>query len=87
MAIMPEYENWLREVKAALASINMLFDDWQEQWEFDFEGQHRAGAEPSEAAERANRFWWYKQNKALRRDCLTPNCWLPREHQGECQPV
>jgi hypothetical protein len=82
------YESWLREVRATLASINMLLEDWQKQWAFDFEGQYSAGASPNEAAERANRFWWYKQNKVLKRECLqTPNCWLPREHSGDCQPV
>lgn len=37
---------------------------------------------------KANRFWWHEQNKSLKGDCrLTPDCWLPRGHQGLCQPV
>ena len=37
---------------------------------------------------KANRFWWHEQNKSLKQDCRsTPNCWLPRGHQGPCQPV
>jgi hypothetical protein len=29
-----------------------------------------------------------QQNKSLKQDCTeTPNCWLPRDHQGKCQPV
>jgi len=88
MVTMPEYESWLREVRAALASINMPLEEWQEQWAFDFEDQYKTGTNPNEAAEKANRFWWYKQNKALYRDCQqAPNCWLPRDHQGKCQPL
>jgi hypothetical protein len=38
---------------------------------------------------RANRFWWYQQNKSLNQECppLTPSCWLPLGHQGNCQLV
>jgi len=36
---------------------------------------------------KANRFWWSEQNKSIGRACeRIPGCWLPREHQGECQP-
>jgi hypothetical protein len=43
---------------------------------------------PDEAAMRANRFWWHKQNETLKADCQkTPDCWLPRSHGGGCQPL
>lgn len=33
-------------------------------------------------------FWWREQNRELRQECRkTPGCWLPQNHQGECQPV
>jgi hypothetical protein len=81
------YQIWLGKVRSALQSINMPFDDWQKSWPFDFEAEHRAGTEPASAAERANRFWWHEQNQSIGQDCRrTPNCWLPRNHQGECQP-
>lgn len=79
---------WLSDVKAALDSINMPFDDWQRLWRFDFEKEFKAGATAQSAAMKANRFWWREQNKSLKRECdVTPGCWLPRGHQGECQPV
>jgi len=82
------FESWLREVRAALQSINMPMDDWQNRWRFDFPAEHKAGADPARAAEKANRFWWHEQNKAIGQDCRKdPACWLPRNHQGDCQPV
>ncbi len=82
------YQVWLSRVQAALQSINMQMEDWQPIWSFDFLREHKAGATPDEAAIRANRFWWHQQNKSLRQDCQKmPNCWLPRDHQGKCQPV
>ncbi|MGA7557425.1 MAG: hypothetical protein WBV60_20780 [Terriglobales bacterium] len=82
------YEVRLRDVRAALQSINMPFDDWQKVWRFDFEKEFNTGVKATDAAMKANRFWWHEQNKAMQRDCRqTPNCWLPRGHQGECQPV
>ena len=82
------YEIWLEEVKDALRSINMPMEDWQGVWPFDFSGEHDAGATPDEAAMKANRYWWHRQNKSLKQDCQkTPNCWLPRDHQGKCQPA
>jgi len=81
------YETWLQQVKEALVSINMSMDDWQPVWPFDFSGEHDKGTDPDAAAMKANRFWWYQQNKSMGRDCdETPGCWLPRGHQGECQP-
>lgn len=81
------YESWLNEVRIALDSINMRMDDWQKNWSFGFEHEFRAGADPARAAERANRFWWRAQNKAVGQECRTRHdCWLPRGHQGDCQP-
>lgn len=82
------YEVWLDQVRVALRSINMQMEDWQPIWSFDFPREHEAGTTPDDAAMKANRFWWHQQNKSLKQDCQkTPNCWLPRGHQGECQPV
>jgi hypothetical protein len=82
------YEIWLEEVKDALRSINMPMEDWQGVWPFDFSGEHDAGTTPNEATMKANRFWWHQQNKSMGRDCdKLPGCWLPKEHQGECQPM
>lgn len=82
------YEAWLDEVKAALQSINMPFDDWQGHWPFDFKAEYDAQTKADDAAMKANRYWWLEQNKAIKQDCRqTQNCWLPRGHQGECQPV
>jgi hypothetical protein len=88
MAMADAYGAWLDKVRDALRSINMSMEDWQPVWVFDFRAQYEEGILPNDAAERANRFWWHKQNQSLEQDCrLTPNCWLPRGHQGECQPV
>lgn len=82
------YEQWLAEVKAALRSINMDFDEWQNLWPFNFQREFHADVGANDAAVRANRFWWQKQNMSLDRDCRkTPDCWLPRGHQGSCEPV
>ena len=81
------YQLWLDQVRDALRSINMQMDDWQPIWSFDFPREHKAGTVPSDAAMKANRFWWREQNKSLKQDCQkVPGCWLPRAHQGECQP-
>lgn len=82
------YETWLRNVDEALNSINMPMDDWQSIWPFDFQGAFDAGASVEDTAMKANRFWWKQQNKTLEQDCQkTSGCWLPRNHQGDCQPV
>lgn len=82
------YQSWLSEVRTALRSINMEFDDWQAIWTFDFRNEYNSGASPGNAAEKANRFGWYQQNKLLNKDCrATPNCWLPGGHAGKCQTV
>jgi hypothetical protein len=82
------YEAWINDVQQALGSINMSMDDWQSRWPFDFQAEYKAGTKADGAAMKANRFWWHEQNKSLKQDCRsTPNCWLPRGHQGACQPV
>jgi hypothetical protein len=82
------YKVWISEVQRALRSINMSMDDWQSLWPFDFHAEYGAGTKADEAAMKANRFWWRAQNISLKQDCCrTPNCWLPRGHQGSCQPV
>lgn len=81
------YDVWLDRVKEALKSINMPMEDWQKIWTFDFSGEHDNGTDPETAAMKANRFWWHQQNRSMGRDCdKLPGCWLPRGHQGECQP-
>ncbi len=81
------YESWLKEVENALSSINMPMDDWQKIWAFDFRKEFDAGTSADVGALKANRFWWYQQNKAINQNCLkASNCWLPRNHQGECEP-
>jgi hypothetical protein len=81
------YDVWLDQVRDALRSINMSMDDWQPVWRFDFPGEHDKGTDPHTAAMKANRFWWYQQNKSMGQDCeKIPGCWLPKEHQGQCQP-
>ena len=65
----------------------MPFDDWQSRWRFDFRLQFESGAKANDAAMKANRFWWREQNRALKQDCRdSPGCWLPRGHQGACEP-
>lgn len=82
------YKHWIAEVNEALTSINMSMDDWQPRWPFDFAAEYKAGTKADDAAMKANRFWWFEQNKSLQQDCrVTPSCWLPRGHQGICQPA
>ncbi len=81
------YNMWLDEVRDALRSINMPMEDWQKTWAFDFAAEYQRGTSPDAAATKANRFWWSEQNKSIGRACeKVPGCWLPRGHQGECQP-
>jgi hypothetical protein len=82
------FDTWLSHVRVALGAINMPMEDWQQSWSFDFAREYHAGTDPRRAADKANRFWWRSQNRALRQDCTrTPECWLPRDHQGKCEPV
>ena len=81
------YDVWLDQVKDALRSINMQMEDWQGIWSFDFSAEYEAGTNPAAVAMKANHFWWFRQNKSMGRACeKIPGCWLPRNHQGECQP-
>ncbi len=81
------FKEWLNDVRVALNSINMPLDEWQRNWAFDFEREYKTGSTPGIAAERANRFWWHEQNKALNQQCVrSQDCWLPRGHAGECEP-
>ncbi len=83
-----KYREWLDDVRSALNSVNMPMDDWQGVYPFDFRSEYDTGARPDDAAMTANRFWWQRQNKSLGQDCRkTDGCWLPRGHQGDCQPV
>lgn len=87
MTMTASYDAWLRDVQEALSSINMPIEDWQKNWAFDFQSEFYAGTSANDAAMKANQFWWHQQNRAVNRDCRkTENCWLPRGHQGECQP-
>jgi hypothetical protein len=82
------YESWLKEVEEALASINMPMDEWQKIWAFDFRHEFETQVAARDAAMKASQAWWRQQNKAIGQDCRkTLNCWLPRGHQGECQPL
>lgn len=83
-----QYDIWLVKVREALRSINMRIEDWQGIWPFDFSAEYDAGTSPVDAATKANRFWWREQNKSLKQDCRgIPGCWLPKGHQGECEPA
>jgi hypothetical protein len=87
-AMRQTYGGWLDEVRDALRSINMPMEDWQNIWAFDFPKEYKNGTTPNDAGAKANRFWWHEQNKSLKQECrLTPDCWLPRGHQGACQPL
>ena|ERR1700677_3926908 len=82
------YDIWLDQVREALHSVNMEMGDWQPIFAFDFSAAHDAGDTPDEAAMKANKFWWYRQNQSLKTDCRrTPRCWLPQSHRGGCQPL
>ena len=79
------YDVWFSSVKTALLSINMPLEEWQEQWPFDFSREYESGVPAADAAEKANRHWWFHQNRALNQHCdKTHDCWLPRGHQGTC---
>jgi hypothetical protein len=72
------YEKWLNDVRAALESINMGFDDWQNIWPFDFQHEFNAGVKAEDAAMKASRFWWREQKM---HDC---GCWLlPTYKRGD----
>ena len=56
----------MTDVKEALASINMPFDQWQGAFPYpDFLKDYEAGISPSESAAWANRHYWAEQDKVL----------------------
>jgi hypothetical protein len=82
------YETWMKEVRAAFDSLDTPMADWQTIGAFDYRKEYDAGVKPEDAAMKANRHWWHEWNKSLNQDCRqAKDCWLPRGHQGECQPV
>lgn len=82
------YEKWRNEVRVAFDSLNLPAADWQAVGVFDYRKEYDAGVKPQDAAMKANRYWWREWNKSLNQDCRkTDDCWLPRGHQGQCQPV
>jgi len=82
------YEEWVKQVSAAFESLTLPMEDWQAIGAFDFRAEYDAGINPTDAAAKANRHWWHEWNKSLNQDCRQSNdCWLPRGHQGQCQPV
>jgi len=82
------YEQWMSEVRAAFDSLDMPMADWQVIGFFDYRREFDAGIKPQDAATKANRHWWHEWNKSLKQHCPeTKDCWLPRGHQGQCQPV
>ena len=82
------FDAWMSQVRMTLESINMALESWQKAWPFDFDHEFKTGTRPKDAAMKANMFWWKQQNAAIGQECRkTPNCWLPKEHQGKCQPV
>jgi hypothetical protein len=86
---MPEsYEDWMKQVRAALDSLDMPMANWQAIGRFDYRSEYAAGVKPEDAALKANRLWWLEWHKSLKQDCQeTPDCWLPRSHQGRCEPI
>jgi hypothetical protein len=82
------FENWINDVKEALASVNMPLEAWQKTFHFDFRLEFERGTTPTQAAEKANRFWWRQQNEDIGQQCRKRfDCWLPNGHQGACEPV
>lgn len=82
------FQEWLREVQVELDSIGMPLNAWQARWQFDFRAEYEAENLPRRVAERANRFWWREQNRAIGERCrFSQHCWLPVDHDGLCQDV
>ena len=81
-----DYDTWLADVRERLDSINMPLEHWQAASAFDFEREFAASVSSADAALKANKFWWLQQNRRIDQDCRrTPDCWLPRGHQGQCE--
>ena len=76
------------KVRSAFDSLNLPMADWQTLGVFDYHSEFDAGVKPADAAMKANRYWWHEWNKSLNQECRqTKDCWLPRGHQEQCQPV
>jgi hypothetical protein len=82
------YEEWMKEVRAAFDSLVTPMEDWPAIGAFDFRSEYNAGVKPKDAAMKANRRWWHDWNKSLNQECQrSEQCWLPRGHEGQCQPI
>ena len=82
------FEEWMNEVRAAFESLEGPMADWQVIGAFDYRSEYDAGVKSDAAAQKANRHWWREWNKSLKQECRqSEDCWLPRGHQGQCQPV
>jgi hypothetical protein len=82
------FEEWMKEVRAAFGALSLPAKDWQALGAFDYRREYEAGVTPADAAAKANRHWWLEWNKSLNQDCRrSKNCWLPRGHRDQCQPV
>lgn len=60
-----DFHGWLEEVKAALAEMNMSYDEWQAAFPFDYAGTFKAGLPARAAALAANAYYWVEQDKAF----------------------
>ena len=82
------YEKWMDEVRAAFDSLILPAAHWHAIGAFDYRSEYDAGVKPNDAAMKANRHWWHEWNKTLNQDCLkNKDCWLPRNHEGQCQQI
>lgn len=53
------FEEWLAQVDAQLAKINMARKDWDGLYPFKFRTWFERKGTPLDAAIAANRYWWY----------------------------
>lgn len=82
------FEQWMNQVNAAFDSLSMPLQDWHAIGAFDYRSEYDAGAHPNDAAMKAHHYWWHEWNKSLKQNCReTKDCWLPRGHQGQCEPI
>ncbi len=78
----------MKRVREGLDSLQMATDHWQAFAAYNFRRSYESGTPPDQAAQRAFKFWWRQQHKALHDDCQKAvNCWLKHGHEGECQPI
>jgi len=82
-----EYESWVSDVQEALGCINMSMDDWQSRWPFDFQAEYKAGTKADDAAMKANRYWWYEQNKSIGQDCRSTSELLASPRSSRILPT